>query len=137
MSEFQPPEFAQPELDDEDRMYGALSDLASIDTHDTDLRDHPKAYEVLDRLMTHAYGEGRKDEAMLRVVNPRLMRKIITDHVYPSIPVRTFDWTAVFDGYEPGDSLGTGRTEQEAIDWLIAEEAHLIASEHERAREAA
>lgn len=61
---FQPPEYDEPEKDDDDRMYGALSDLAGLDTHDTNLRDHPKAYEVLERLMTHAYAEGRKDERM-------------------------------------------------------------------------
>jgi hypothetical protein len=60
--DFQPPDFDVPDMDDDDRMHGALSDLAGIDTHDTNLRDHPKAYEVLDRLMTHAYGDGRKDE---------------------------------------------------------------------------
>lgn len=68
-------------------------------------------------------------------LNPRLLRKIHTSHVYPPIPVRSFDWQAIFDGYEPGDSIGTGKTEQEAIDWLIAEEAHLIASEHSKEAE--
>jgi hypothetical protein len=63
-------------------------------------------------------------------MNARLLRKINTEHVYPPIPSRQYDWRATFDGYEPGDSIGTGYTEQEAIDWLIAEEAHLIASEH-------
>lgn len=67
-------------------------------------------------------------------MNPRLLRKIITEHVRPPIPTKKFDWRATFDGYEPGDSIGTGSTEQEAIDWLIAEEAHLIASEHEQHR---
>ncbi len=66
--DFQPPEHDEPALDDDDRMYGALADLASIDTHDVNLRDHPKAYEILDRLMTHAYAEGRKDEAEARSV---------------------------------------------------------------------
>lgn len=55
-------ERAQPHQDDDDRMYGALTDLVSLDTHDTNLRDHPKAYEILDRLMTHAYAEGRADQ---------------------------------------------------------------------------
>jgi hypothetical protein len=68
-------------------------------------------------------------------MNPRLSRKIHTHYVCPPIPVRDCDWQATFDGYEPGDSIGTGRTEQEAIDWLIAEEAHLIASEHATGRE--
>lgn len=63
-------------------------------------------------------------------LNARLARRIVTEHVNPPIPVRGFDWRATFEDYEPGDSIGTGGTEQEAIDWLIAEEAHLIASEH-------
>lgn len=61
LSEFQPPEHDEPEKDDDDRMYGVLTDLASLDTHDVNLRDNPKAYEILDRLMRHAYAEGRKD----------------------------------------------------------------------------
>lgn len=65
-------------------------------------------------------------------MNPRLLRKVNTAFVHPPISARDFDWQATFDGYEPGDSIGVGRTEQEAIDWLIAEEAHLIASEHNR-----
>jgi hypothetical protein len=63
-------------------------------------------------------------------MNPRLLRKINTTHVRPPIPDRSFDWQATFDGYEPGESIGTGATEQEAIDWLIAEEALAICYEH-------
>ncbi len=44
--------------------------------------------------------------------------KIITNHVFPPIPQRQFDWAAVFDGYEPGAHVGYGRTEQDAIDDL-------------------
>ncbi len=40
---------------------------------------------------------------------------MITDFVYPPIPVRWFDWCAYLDGYEPGDAIGWGRTEAEAI----------------------
>lgn len=47
------------------------------------------------------------------------MEKIITSHVYPPIPIRSFDWSAVRDGYEPGCRIGTGATEQEAIDDLL------------------
>lgn len=64
-------------------------------------------------------------------MNARLLRKIVTTNVNPPVPSREYDWNAVFDGYEPGDSIGHGATEQQAIDWLIAEEAHLIASEHD------
>lgn len=70
-------------------------------------------------------------------MNARLLRKIHTTHVRPPVPSRAYDWQAIFDGYEPGDSIGHGETEQEAIDWLIAEEAHLIATEHDMQREPA
>ena len=43
------------------------------------------------------------------------MTKIITANIYPPIPDRRFDWTAVTDDYEPGCPIGYGRTEQEAI----------------------
>jgi hypothetical protein len=45
--------------------------------------------------------------------------QIITSFVYPPIPVRDFDWTATLDGYEPGELVGTGKTEKEAIDDLL------------------
>lgn len=50
------------------------------------------------------------------------VRKIITEHVYPPIPVRDMDWRATFDGYEPGDPIGTGPNEQAAINDLTAQE---------------
>lgn len=46
--------------------------------------------------------------------------KIRTEYVYPPIPDRRFDWSAVdddsYDGH--GSPIGYGRTEQEAIDDL-------------------
>lgn len=42
-------------------------------------------------------------------------RKIITNFVFPPIPDRRFDWSAVYEGYEGGDPIGRGRTEQEAL----------------------
>jgi hypothetical protein len=49
--------------------------------------------------------------------------KIRTDFVYPPIPIRDFDWSAVdddtYDG--PGCPVGYGRTEQAAIDDLMAQ----------------
>lgn len=47
-------------------------------------------------------------------------RKIITDYWPKPIPPRQFDWSATFDGYEPGGPIGYGRSEQEAIDDLLA-----------------
>lgn len=44
---------------------------------------------------------------------------VITEHIYPSIPIRQFDWSAVTDNYEPGMPIGYGTTEQSAIDDLL------------------
>jgi len=33
----------------DDQIYEMLSELAGIDTHDTNLRDHPKAYEIVNK----------------------------------------------------------------------------------------
>ena len=43
------------------------------------------------------------------------MSKIITSNVYPPIPCRDFDWSAITDNYEPGCPIGHGATEQEAV----------------------
>lgn len=40
---------------------------------------------------------------------------IITEFVYPPIPIRTIDWIAYRDGWEPGLPCGNGETEREAI----------------------
>jgi hypothetical protein len=50
-----------------------------------------------------------------------MTRLIRTEFVYPPIPMRQFDWRAVFDGYEPGDVMGYGKTREEAIADLIVE----------------
>jgi hypothetical protein len=47
--------------------------------------------------------------------------KIRTKHEFPPIPVRNWDWSATTDNYEPGDPIGTGRTEADAIDDLVAQ----------------
>lgn len=48
--------------------------------------------------------------------------KIRTENVYPPIPVREWDWSAVDDNtYEPGCPIGWGRTEQAAISALVDE----------------
>jgi len=47
------------------------------------------------------------------------MPKIKTEHVYPPIPIRSFDWMASFGTAEPGDLVGWGKTEQEAINDLL------------------
>lgn len=45
--------------------------------------------------------------------------KIRTEHVYPPIPARTMDWSAVTDDYDAGHPIGWGRTEQDAITDLM------------------
>jgi hypothetical protein len=44
---------------------------------------------------------------------------IRTTFIYPPIPIRTCDWQAVRDDYEPGDPIGHGATEAEAIEDLL------------------
>ena len=46
-------------------------------------------------------------------------KKIVTEFVYPPIPVRTCDWSAVIDGYDEGDPIGRGPTEMAAISDLL------------------
>ena len=43
--------------------------------------------------------------------------KIVTENIYPPIPIRQFDWVAHCDDEE--GPTGTGATEQEAIDELL------------------
>jgi len=50
------------------------------------------------------------------------MDKILTNYEYPPIPIRDYDWSAIRENYGPGDLIGTGRTEQDAIDDLVRQE---------------
>lgn len=43
------------------------------------------------------------------------MRKIVTSHMFPPIPIREFDWCAHYEGEEEAGHCGWGRTEAEAI----------------------
>lgn len=46
--------------------------------------------------------------------------RIITSHVYPPIPIRSFDWSAHYEGEEDiGMKIGWGTTEAEAIEDLV------------------
>jgi hypothetical protein len=47
-------------------------------------------------------------------------RKIITSFEYPPIPIRSFDWCAYRDGEEESGRYGWGKTEQEAVQDLLA-----------------
>ncbi len=50
------------------------------------------------------------------------MNKIITSYDYPPILIRDYDWSAIREDYEPGDLIGIGITEQDAIDDLVRQE---------------
>lgn len=63
-----------------------------------------------------------RDTAAIAASNERLRKLTIkTSCVCPPIPIRNLDWQAVddrtYDG--PGSPMGTGVTEQEAIDDLL------------------
>ena len=49
------------------------------------------------------------------------MSRIITEYVYPPIPIRSFDWSAVLEGYEGegGRYEASGATEIEAVDRVL------------------
>lgn len=50
-------------------------------------------------------------------------RKIITKYDPPPIPLRDSDWTATREGYDLGDHIGMGATEDAAIaDLMVWEE---------------
>jgi hypothetical protein len=44
---------------------------------------------------------------------------VLTSNDCPPIPTRRLDWSAVTDDYEPGDPMGNGATELEAINDLL------------------
>lgn len=44
--------------------------------------------------------------------------KIVTNYIYPPIPMRCFDWHATIEGREEEGINGFGKTEQEAIEDL-------------------
>lgn len=44
-----------------------------------------------------------------------IMRKVITDCIFPPIPNRNYDWAAHWDGDEETGPFGYGPTEAEAI----------------------
>ena len=54
------------------------------------------------------------------------VKEIYTNFEHPPIPVRYFDWSAVWDDYsgEPDEPKGYGVDEQAAIDNLIDKTEH-------------
>ncbi len=53
-----------------------------------------------------------------KALTPKREPKIQTSPIFPPIPIRSLDWCAHFDNYEPGQPIGHGATEQEAIEDL-------------------
>lgn len=51
------------------------------------------------------------------------MGRIITTYVFPPIPIRDFDWQAIYEDDEPNDNggmpIGRGSTEDAAIQELL------------------
>lgn len=51
---------------------------------------------------------------------PKVQSRLIrTSFVYPPIPTRAADWSAVVDGYDEGDPIGRGPTETAAVADLL------------------
>jgi hypothetical protein len=48
-------------------------------------------------------------------------KRIVTDHVFPPVPSRSFDWCAYYEGEEEKQNYGWGRTEEEAVADLLAD----------------
>ena len=47
------------------------------------------------------------------------MSRIETHYFAKPIPDRSYDWSATTANYEPGDPIGYGETEQDAIEDLL------------------
>lgn len=61
-------------------------------------------------------------ELFIADAEAKIGEKIKTHFEYPPIPVRDHDWCAVTDNYDgEGSPIGWGRTEEAAIEDLIAE----------------
>ena len=63
---------------------------------------------------------GRR-ELFIAEAEAKIGEKIKTNHEFPPIPDRRFDWCAVTDNYDgEGSPIGWGRTEEGAIEDLVA-----------------
>lgn len=51
------------------------------------------------------------------------LKGIVTDYWAKPIPDRRFDWSAKDENYEPGDLIGYGASEQEAVADLLKQRA--------------
>jgi hypothetical protein len=59
---------------------------------------------------------------------------IVTNYDYPPIPIRNMDWSAVTDNYEPGEPIGHGPTEADAVMDLFIQIAEREDDDEERYR---
>jgi len=82
---------ADVRMPDDEVMRDALEHLAGLDTHDVNLRDNPKAYEVLERLVRTCYAPGDAVEPI----------RWVTDGSYPDA-----DELVLVEGPDPGDVWG-------------------------------
>lgn len=56
---------------------------------------------------------------MIIMTEMKMNKKIITNFIYPPIPIRTNDWCAYYDGEEENGNYGYGETEEAAVKDLI------------------
>lgn len=52
------------------------------------------------------------------------MTAIVTTRIAPPIPSQRFDWMATREDYEPGEPIGRGATEREAVEDLFDSEEY-------------
>jgi hypothetical protein len=62
--------------------------------------------------------DGLRKRSGVKVASER----IHTNFDYPPIPIRSMDWSAYRDGYEPGCLIGRGPTKDAAITDLLEQE---------------
>ena len=71
-----------------------------------------------DAMLEKMHAERKEHEEQYMAVD-----KIETEYVCPPIPVRGMDWQATRKGYDEGDLIGRGASEQDAINDLLEQEA--------------
>ena len=83
-----------------------------------------KFYIIKNGSEIHFEAETKEDAIMVSGnTNVFEAKKIITEHKYPPIPDRSFDWMAYREGEEDAP-YGWGKTEQEAINDLLENEGN-------------
>jgi hypothetical protein len=84
--------------------------------------------DLIARMFAEHYGEDAADfyraqlqQAAAHLAPVPTLPLIHTEHVRPPIPVREYDWSAVFEDYEPGQLMGWGATRAAAIADLLSQ----------------